>query len=126
MTKDQIRAEIFRSRAAMARDCNSVRAELDFPAKFKQLVRRKPMAWLSGAAAIGWLLSGPKTKTRVVTKFLKSGDKVPKHPEKESASRLGVLGVLLAILKFSLPLLKPVLTAYAGKRFADLATKLAK
>jgi hypothetical protein len=56
---------------------------------------------------------------------VKSGDKIPKRAEKESPSRRGVLGVLLALLKFSLPLLKPALTAYAGKRFADLSEKLA-
>ena len=125
MTKEQILAELSRSRAAMARDFTSVRTALDFQAKLKQLVRRKPMAWLGGAAALGWLLAGPKTKTRVVTRLVKSGDKIPKRAEKESPSRRGVLGVLLALLKFSLPLLKPALTAYAGKRFADLSEKLA-
>ena len=126
MTKEQIQAEVAQSRAAIARDYASVRREMDFQAKLNHLVRRKPMAWLGGAAALGWLLSGPKTKTRVVTKFVKSDGKPVRHEEKKPASRLGVLGVLITLVKFSLPLLKPVLTAYAGKRFADIAAKLAK
>ena len=126
MTKEQILAEVARSRSSIARDYSAVRQELDFPSKVNQLFRRKPMAWLGGAAALGWLLSGPKTKTRVVTRFLKSDGKLARRVEKEPASRMGLLGFLIAVIRFSLPLLKPVLTAYAGKRFADLAAKLAK
>ncbi|MFZ4681970.1 MAG: hypothetical protein ACOYMS_05680 [Terrimicrobiaceae bacterium] len=125
MTKEQLLAEVARSRSSIARDYSSVRREFDVQAKVNQLVRRKPLAWLGGAAALGWLLSGPKTKTRVVTRFLKADGKPSKRVE-EPVARLGFLGVLLAVIKFSLPLLKPVLTAYAGKRFADLAAKLAK
>ena len=126
MTKEQILAEVARSRSSLARDFTSVRRELDFPNKVNQLVRRKPLAWLGGAAALGWLLAGPKTKTRVVTRLLQSDGKPAKRTEKEPAARPGLLGVLIAVVKFSLPLLKPVLTAYAGKRFADLAAKLAR
>ncbi len=126
MTKQQIIAEVAQSRAAIARDYASVRREMDFQAKLNQVIRRKPLAWLGGAAALGWLLSGPKTKTRVVTKFLKPDGKPARREEKATASRLGVLGVLIALVKFSLPLLRPLLTAYAGNRFADIASKLAR
>ena len=53
----------------------------------------------------------------MVTRLLQSDGKPAKRTEKEPAARPGLLGVLIAVVKFSLPLLKPVLTAYAGKRF---------
>lgn len=125
MTKEQILADLSQSRSSLARNYVSVRRELDVQAKLNALVRRKPLAWLGGAAALGWLLSGPKTKTRVVTKFVKS-DKKRGREEKETASKLGWLGGIFALVKILLPLLRPVLTAYAGKRFASMAAKLAE
>jgi hypothetical protein len=126
MTKEQILATLSQSRATLARDYVSVRHELDVQAKLKSLVRRKPLAWLGGAAALGWLLSGPKTKTRVVTKYVKSPDGKVRPEEKKTAARLGWPGVLMAFFRFAMPILKPVLTAYAGRQFATIATKLAK
>lgn len=126
MTKEQILAELSESRAALARDGAALRAELDFAAKFNQRVRRKPMAWLGGAAALGWLLAGPKTKTRVVTKFVKSPGKRAQCAEKSFAARRGPFALLMAAFRFAAPLVKPALSAYIGKRFTELAQKQAR
>jgi len=124
MTKDELISEVTSSRAAISRDYAAVRIEMDFPSKLKGLVRKEPFAWLGGAAALGWILAGPKTKTRVVTKLAKPG--APPKQVKEKASRPVLVAALITGARFAFPLLKPVITAYAGRRLSELAERLAK
>jgi hypothetical protein len=125
MTKEEILTELSTSRAAIAREYVTVRAELDFKTKFDNLVRRRPYAWLSGAAALGWFLAGPKTKTRIVTKVVKP-DGAPIVVKERKKGRVGLVALLLGVLKFAFPVVRPALTAYVGRFFADMATKLPK
>jgi hypothetical protein len=113
------------SRAAITREYVAVRTELDFKSKLDNLVRRKPYAWLGGAAALGWFLAGPKTKTRVVTKVVKPNG-TPVVVKEKKKRRAGLIALFLGVIRFAFPLLKPALTAYAGRFFADMATKLPK
>ncbi len=121
MTKDELLAEISRSRLAIARDFGAVKEELNVSSKLGRTFSRHPFAWLGGAAALGWILSGPKTKTRVVTVGKDSKGAVKKTVK----SPAGLLGIFLTILRIAVPMLKPVFSAYAAKRFAEMATKLA-
>ena len=123
MTKDEILAELSRSRAGLTREWVALRREFDFKAKLNNIVRRKPYVWLSGAAALGWVLAGPKRKTRVVTKVIQSDGK-PIVVKEKGKRRAGLFALLLGLMRFALPFVRPALTAYAGKFFADLATKL--
>ena len=123
MTKDEILAELSRSRAGLTREWAALRRELDFKAKLNNIVRRKPYVWLSGAAALGWVLAGPKSKTRVVTKVIQPDGK-PLVVKEKGKRRAGLLALLLGLMRFALPIVRPALTAYAGKFFADIATKL--
>ncbi len=123
MTKDEILAELSRSRAGLAREWAALRTEFDFKTKLKNIVRRKPYVWLSGAAALGWILAGPKSKTRVVTKVIQPDGK-PIVVKEKGKRRAGLIALLLGLVRFAFPLVKPALTAYAGKFFADMATKL--
>jgi hypothetical protein len=125
MTKEEILAELSMSRATLARGYSAVRTELDFKSKLNTLVRQRPYAWLSGAAALGWLLAGPKTKTRVVTKVVKQDGK-PIVVKEKKKPRAGLVALLLGVLRLAFPLLKPALTAYAGRFFADMAAKRSK
>jgi hypothetical protein len=122
MTKDEILAELSRSRAGLTRALAALRRELDFKAKLNNIIRRKPYVWLSGAAALGWMLAGPKSKTRVVTKVIQSDGK-PLVVKEKGKRRAGLLALLLGLMRFALPVVRPALTAYAGKFFADIATK---
>jgi hypothetical protein len=125
MTKDEILAELSRSRAGMTREWVALRREFDFKAKVNNIVRRKPYAWLSGAAALGWLLAGPKRKTRVVTKVIKpDAEGKPVVVKEKGKRRAGLVALLLGLMRLALPIVKPALTAYAGKFFADRARKL--
>jgi hypothetical protein len=124
MTKEEILSELTASRAAIVEGCAALRAELDFKAKLDNLVRRKPYAWLGGAAALGWVLAGPKTKTRVVTKTIKPNGPAVKIEKKKA--RAGLIAALFALVRFILPVLKPAVTTYAGRRLADMAIKATK
>jgi hypothetical protein len=125
MTKEEILSELSMSRAAITREYVAVRTELDFKSKLDNLVRRKPYAWLGGAAALGWFLAGPKTKTRVVTKVVQPNG-TPVVVKEKKKRRAGLIALFLGVIRFAFPLLKPALTAYAGRFFADMATKLPK
>jgi hypothetical protein len=121
MTKDELLAEITRSRLAIARDFGSVKEELDVSSKLGKIFSRHPFVWLGGAAALGWILAGPKTKTRVVT----MGKDKKGTVKKTVSSPAGFLGIFLTILRIVVPMLKPAFSAYAAKRFAEMASKLA-
>ncbi|HEU4679354.1 MAG TPA: hypothetical protein VFS35_07525 [Terrimicrobiaceae bacterium] len=125
MTKDEILAELSTSRAAITREYGVLRSELDFKTKLDNIVRRRPYLWLSGAAALGWVLAGPKKRTRVVTKFVKQNG-TPVVVREKGKRRAGFIALLLGVMRFTFPLVKPALTAYAGKVFADMATKFPK
>lgn len=124
--KENILAELARSRTAVARDFSTVRAEVDVAAKLRQSVKCRPFAWLGSAAAIGYMLAGPKQRTRVVTKTVhdrKSKDKPTKPEIRESRS---LFGTLLVLFKIVSPLVRPALAAYAARRFGEFAEKLGK
>jgi hypothetical protein len=119
--KEKILEELRLSRAAITRDAAAVADEINLASKLKKSVRARPLAWLGGAAVIGWLLAGPKT--RVVTKNAK-GKKVEALPEKSRPS--GFWGLLLALFKIALPLARPALSAYAARRLGEMAEKISR
>jgi hypothetical protein len=125
MSKEEILAELTASRAAIVEGCVALRAELDLKTKLNNLVRQKPYAWLGGAAALGWVLAGPKTRTRVVTKTIKPNGAPTIKVEKKKA-RAGLIALLFALVRFVLPVLRPVVTTYAGRRLSDMVMKYKK
>ena len=96
MTKDEILAEISRSRAGLTREWAALRREFDFKAKLNNIVRRKPYLWLSGAAALGWVVAGPKRKTRVVTKVIQPDGK-PVVVKEKGKRRAGLVALILGL-----------------------------
>lgn len=116
MSKEELVSAIARGRAAIAQDFAGLRAELDVPAKLSERVRRNPTLWMGGAVAVGWILAGPKTKTRTVTKVAKPDGRTV---TRERKTRLGLLGIALAIGRFAYPLIQPALSEYAGQQLAE-------
>lgn len=123
MNKDELLAEIEKSRRAIGRDFAASKQELNFSHKAKVQFLKNPFPWLGGAAVLGWLVAGPRTRTKVVKVPFKKGNDVPL---KKEAGAAGIVGILLALLRFAVPLLKPAITAYAAKQFAGIADGLNK
>ena len=118
--KEKLLEELRLSRRAMSRDAAAVVEEINLASKLKKSFRSRPLAWLGGAAALGYILAGPKT--RVVTK---PGKGNPANTSEKSRTRapVGFWGVVISLLKFALPLARPALSAYAARRLGELAEK---
>lgn len=122
MSKEALVTELARTRADISRDYRSVRYEMDVAEKLKRVVRQRPFAWLGGAAALGWILSGPKTKKKLVTKYVAAKDKRAGKTEKKAGGRIGgFLALLLTVVRFAMPYLKPYLLDYATKYVGEVA-----
>lgn len=117
MSIEDFRRELELSRAAISRDYASLRSELDFVAKAKRGVAKKPLPWLGGAAALGYLLAGRRRKRKERRKKARQ----QASDATESAARITVLGVLIATFRFLLPVLKPMISSYAAKRLGAFA-----
>lgn len=126
MSKEFLLNELRRSREELSRDTSVLRRELDFEAKLKQSVRKHSFAWLGSAAALGWMIAGPKKKTRVVTKLVGSKGEPIKEEAKKAAGRAGALGIAVTAARFAFPYLRPVLLQYAGRFAGELAQRFAK
>jgi hypothetical protein len=70
------------------------------------------------------MLAGPKTRTRTIVKSARTGEK-PRRIEPRTA-RSGLLTRLFRLVRLLFPLLKPVISAYAGRTLADVAAKFVR
>jgi hypothetical protein len=119
--KSEILAELARSRAAIRRDTNAVRAQIDVTARVKRSVLTHPFAWLGGAAALGYILAGPKTRTKTVVKTVKEKSG---RPAKADPRPRGFWGICLLLVRLVVPLVRPALSAYAARRLGSFADRL--
>ncbi|MFY8268252.1 MAG: hypothetical protein ACOVLK_02535 [Terrimicrobiaceae bacterium] len=123
--KQKFLEEIRSSRAAIARDASAIGEELNVVTKVRRSILARPLAWLGSAAALGYILSGPKTRTPKKTPPLKSGARVEK-PEPVRAGRAGFFSMLLALVKVLLPIVRPALSAYAAQRLGEVAARVGR
>ncbi|MDX2080657.1 MAG: hypothetical protein SFU53_07720 [Terrimicrobiaceae bacterium] len=123
-TKDALLAEIAKSREAIRRDYSGVREEMRLQNHVRSWVRGNPWAWVGGASLLGFVLSGPKTKTKVVTKRAKS--RKGKSEAAEATKPLGFAAIVLGLLRFAFPLVRPLLMSYAARRFGVLADQVGR
>jgi hypothetical protein len=118
-SKQEILEELRRSRKAIARDTASIAEELNLVSKIRRSVTARPLAWLGSAAAIGYILAGPKTR--------KAPKIIPdKKGSKTETARNGwqsFFGVLFNLAKFLFPLFRPALSAYAAQRLGELSSR---
>ena len=115
--KEQLLGDLRLSRQAVQRDASSIASELDIAAKLRRSVLTRPFAWLGGALAAGYILAGPKTRT--VTKRIEAPG-----AKSKAKSATGLLGALFALLKILIPIARPVLSAYAARRMAEIASRM--
>jgi len=121
-SKQEILEELRRSRLAIARDTASIAEELDIISKIKRSVRTRPLAWLGSAAALGYILAGPKTRKSPKTISTKKGTKSEKS-EPVQIGRQGFFSILFNLVKFLFPLFRPALSAYAAQRLGELSSR---
>jgi hypothetical protein len=121
ISKETILQELRRSRVAIARDINAVSDEINIAAKLKRSVKARPLAWLGSAAALGYMLAGPKTR-RVTSTTPKGTKSIPTVVPARSRWTV-FFNSLLMIFKLLLPVLRPALSAYAAQRLGEFAAK---
>jgi hypothetical protein len=130
-SKAAILSEIALSRTAVKQASEAVRHELDYPTKVKNSVRSNPFAWLGGAALVGYILAGPKTKVKTV---YKKGRPAPpdakgrkgKEEEAKAVRDVGFFGILAAAVRFVFPLVKPALQSFLMSRATGWLAKVAR
>ena len=124
--KDAILEDLRRSRLAIARDTNAISDQLNVSAKIQRSVKRHPLAWLGGAAALGYIFAGPKTKT--ITKIVpaKSVPDENTPPPAETKSSSHFVEGSLRFFKVIFPLVRPVLMSYATRRLGEFAEKIGR
>jgi hypothetical protein len=122
-SKQEILEELRRSRVAIARDTASIAEELDIVSKIRRSVKTRPLAWLGSAAALGYILAGPKTRKTPKNISVKKGAKSEKS-EPARTERQGFFSILFNLAKFLFPLLRPALSAYAAQRLSELSSRI--
>jgi len=118
-SKQEILEELRRSRLAITRDTASIAEELDIVSKIKRSVRTRPLAWLGSAAALGYILAGPKTRKAAKTISTKKRTK----SEPVHTGRQGFFSILFNLAKLLFPLFRPALSAYAAQRLGELSSR---
>lgn len=121
-SKQEILEELRRSRLAVARDMASIAQEVSVVSKIRRSVTARPLAWLGGAAALGYILAGPKTRKASNAVSNKKGGK----NEKVEPVRRGLpqsISILFNLVKFLLPIVRPALSAYAAQRLGELSAR---
>jgi hypothetical protein len=121
-SKKEILEELRRSRVAIARDTASIAEELNLVSKIRRSVTTRPLAWLGSAAALGYILAGPKTRKAPKTISAKEGTKSEKS-ETVQTGRQGFFSILFNLAKFLFPLFRPALSAYAAQRLGELSSR---
>ncbi|MFV0338059.1 MAG: hypothetical protein ACK5LK_07445 [Chthoniobacterales bacterium] len=130
MTKKELIEELRSSRVAITADAQKIRETFSLSRRAQGIVKEKPIAWVGGAAAVGFVLS---LLTRRPKKIVlrsnatdenddkKQNKKLKKASAKQAkaAKKLTFWGFLFALTKLLLPALKPALTAYASRLLAD-------
>jgi len=123
MIPDSIMRELEASRRAIRRDVTALRYQLDVQERAKDAIRNHPVHWLGGFAATGFVLAFFSRRPRR-SKRLKPAGKLVSAEAAPSANSLTLLGVLVGIFKVLAPLLRPALSAFAARRFAEMVSKL--
>ena len=102
--KEQLVAELSRSRMAITHRRAAVGNALDFKARIRNSVARNKVAWIGGAVIVGFLLSRlPARKTKVK---IKTGGDV-------DAGAIAKTGLLMGAAKLAFDLFRPALLKIA-------------
>ncbi len=120
--KSQLIAELARSRAGMSQQARRLEHDLDVPARLKESVVRQKGIWLTGAAALGWLLAGwPRRKPKALGSPSKAEARhAAAHATTENRRRGGWLLALLSVVG---TMIRPAVTAFVSRRLSDWVSR---
>ena len=125
--KQYFQQELAASRHALRRDLHSLREELDLGKKLGKIVGKKPALWMAGAAFTGFVVSmfSFRRHSSPAKKMVKDKTSIPSTEEvvKESPPRT-MWSFLFSLIKLLLPIIRPLVTAYASKRMAAMAISM--
>ncbi len=125
--KQQFQQELAASREALRRDLNSLREELNIAKKIGKIVAKKPALWMTGAAVTGFVVSMFSFRRHLPSapKAVKDKKSIPANEKapKESPPRT-IWSFLFSLIKLLLPIIRPLVSAYASKRMASMAMSL--
>lgn len=124
MISDKLLKEVDASRRAIQRDVTAFKFQIDLPSRAQDAIRARPARWLGGAAVVGFIAALVRPKRRRAKQLGKKLESSDSEVVNKSAKSITAWGILLGIFKAILPLARPALTAFAAKRFADMASKL--
>lgn len=123
-SKREILEELRRSRIAIARDTASIAEELNLASKIRRSVTTRPLAWLGSAAALGYILAGPKTRKVSAKESRKKGETSTTRAPESGWQKL--FQILFQATKFLIPIVRPALSAYAAQRLGDLSSRISR
>ena len=110
--KQSLTTEIETARAHLAACVSVLRKDLDVGTRVKARVARNPVAWFSGAAIVGLLLSMiPGSRRKVVVRESAGWN--------HQAEKAGKAALLLTALKFGLNFAKPAIVTWVKKKVLD-------
>ena len=112
--KAELSAELDRARAKLSRNFEGFRHDIDVPAHFKNAVREHKTWWITGAAGVGLLLAKLPSRKKKVYVDKRTNEKLKKT---------GEAGLVLALAKMAFSAAKPMITAFATKKIAEMAKK---
>jgi hypothetical protein len=128
-SKLQLLQELEMSRLAVRRDFSELHDELNLARKIEKVIRKRPAAWLTGAAIAGFVAAGwrrrPSPPKQPSARGSKNTD-AEKNGIPAAATTFTFWGFLLTAIKMLIPVLRPVFSAYASKRMAEMALSLGK
>lgn len=110
--KQSLTTEIETARAHLAACVSVLRKDLDVGSRVKARVARNPVAWFSGAAIVGLLLSRvPASRRKVIVKESAGWN--------HQAEKAGKAAFMLTVLKFGLNFAKPAIVSWVKKKLLD-------
>jgi len=123
--KEAILDELRRSRLAIARDTAAIAEEFNLLGKLRRSVTSRPLAWLGGAAALGYIFSRPKTKKPTKNTPLIDGS-LTENTIPTAKDRRHWLMTVFGIFKMAFPFIRPALSAYAARRLGEFSEKIGR
>lgn len=107
----ELRQEIAHSRDRLTREVSGLRYELDFPLKLRKSVQRNTGIWISAMAVAGVVISFLPARTKKIKIKADNSGGGKRKGEEEKKGILGA-GLLLALARIAVRMLKPALMSY--------------